>query len=96
MIGAFVAMGGLQSVGLAGQSVGLTGLPLVGVLLTALVVTLVFSGALGAAIERYSLRPLRGIQGPAAIQPEGRLSGAGPPAIRETIESLAGLYVGAA
>ncbi|MEO9190445.1 MAG: branched-chain amino acid ABC transporter permease [Acetobacteraceae bacterium] len=67
MIGSFVAMWVLQSFGLSGQSVVLTGLPLVGVLFTALVVTMVFSGALGAAIERYSLRPLRGIQGPAAM-----------------------------
>jgi len=67
MIGSFVAMWVLQSFGLSGQSVVLTGLPLVGVLFTALVVTMLFSGVLGAAIERYSLRPLRGITGPAAM-----------------------------
>ncbi len=67
MIGSFVAMWVLQSFGLSGQSVVLTGLPLVGVLLAALVGTMLFSGVLGAAIERYSLRPLRGITGPAAM-----------------------------
>ena len=67
MIGSFVAMWVLQSFGLSGQSVVLTGLPLVGVLFAALVATMLFSGVLGAAIERYSLRPLRGITGPAAM-----------------------------
>ncbi len=67
MIGSFVAMWVLQSFGLSGQSVVLTGLPLAGVLLAALVVTMVFTGGLGAAIERFSLRPLRGITGPAAM-----------------------------
>jgi branched-chain amino acid transport system permease protein len=67
MIGSFVAMWVLQSFGLSGQSIVLTGLPLVGVLLAALVGTMVFSGVLGAAIERFTLRPLRGITGPAAM-----------------------------
>jgi branched-chain amino acid transport system permease protein len=67
MIGSFVAMWTLQSFGLSGQGVVLTGLPLVGVLFAALMATMLFSGVLGAAIERYSLRPLRGVTGPAAM-----------------------------
>jgi branched-chain amino acid transport system permease protein len=45
----------------------LTGLPLAGVLLAAFVVTMLFSGGLGMLIERVSLRPLRGVKGPAAM-----------------------------
>jgi branched-chain amino acid transport system permease protein len=67
MVGSFVAMWVLQWFGLSGQSVILTGLPLAGVLLAALAGTMLFSGALGAAIERYSLRPLRNVTGPAAM-----------------------------
>ncbi len=67
MVGSFVAMWVLQSFGLSGQSIVLTGLPLVGVLLAALFGTMLFSGVLGAAIERFPLRPLRGITGPAAM-----------------------------
>jgi len=67
MIGSFVAMWVLQSFGLSGQSVVLTGLPLVGVLLAALIASMLFAGVLGAAMERYALRPLRGITGPAAM-----------------------------
>jgi branched-chain amino acid transport system permease protein len=67
MIGSFIAMFVLQSFGLSGQSVILTGLPLVGVLLAAFIVTMVLSGGLGVAIERLSLRPLRNVKGPAAM-----------------------------
>ncbi|MGA9865890.1 MAG: branched-chain amino acid ABC transporter permease [Acetobacteraceae bacterium] len=67
MIGSFVAMWVLQSFGLSGQNVILTGLPLVGVLLAALIASMLFAGVLGAAMERYALRPLRGITGPAAM-----------------------------
>ncbi len=67
MVGSFVAMYVLQSFGLSGQSVILSGLPLAGVLLAALLATMLFSGVLGAAIERYSLRPLRNVTGPAAM-----------------------------
>ena len=67
MMGSFVAMWTLQSFGLSGQSIILTGLPLVGVLLAAFVVSMLFSGGLGMAIERFSLRPLRNIKGPAAM-----------------------------
>jgi branched-chain amino acid transport system permease protein len=67
MVGSFVGMWVLQSFGLSGQDVILTGLPLAGVLLAAFFVTMLFSGALGAAIERLSLRPLRNVKGPAAM-----------------------------
>jgi branched-chain amino acid transport system permease protein len=67
MIGSFIAMGTLQSFGLTGQSVILTGLPLVGVLVAAFAATMLGSGVLGMAIERLSLRPLRNETGPAAM-----------------------------
>ncbi len=67
MIGSFVGMWVLQSFGLSGQSVILTGLPLAGVLLAAFISTMLFSGGLGVLIERLSLRPLRGVKGPAAM-----------------------------
>jgi branched-chain amino acid transport system permease protein len=67
MIGSFIAMGTLQSFGLSGQDVILTGLPLVGVLVAAFAATMLGSGVLGMAIERLSLRPLRNVTGPAAM-----------------------------
>ena len=67
MVGSFVAMWTLQLFGLTGQDIVMTGLPLAGVLLVALVVTMGFSGALGVLIERVSLRPLRNVPGPAAM-----------------------------
>jgi branched-chain amino acid transport system permease protein len=67
MVGSFVALFTLESFGLSGQEVILTGLPLVGVLLAAFLVTMLFSGALGVLIERLCLRPLRNVKGPAAM-----------------------------
>lgn len=67
MVGSFVGLWTLESFGLSGQDVILTGLPLAGVLIAAFAVTMVFSGALGVAIERLSLRPLRNVTGPAAM-----------------------------
>ena len=67
MVGTFVAMWTLQRFGLSGQAVLLTGLPLVGALLTAFVVTMLFCGMLGVSIERFLLRPLRNVKGPAAM-----------------------------
>ncbi len=67
MVGSFIAMYVLEGFGLAGQSTVLSGLPLVGVLLVALGVTMIGSGILGVVIERISLRPLRGIKGPSAM-----------------------------
>jgi branched-chain amino acid transport system permease protein len=45
----------------------LTGVPLVGVLLAAFLVTMAFCGGLGIVIERITLRPLRNVKGPAAM-----------------------------
>ncbi len=67
MVGSFIGMWVLQAFGLSGQNVILTGLPLVGALLAALVVSMVASGLLGVIIERYTLRPLRGIKGTTAM-----------------------------
>jgi branched-chain amino acid transport system permease protein len=67
MVGSFVALWTLQSFGLSGQDVILTGLPLIGVLLAAFIVTMAFSGFLGVLIERFTLRPLRNVTGPAAM-----------------------------
>jgi branched-chain amino acid transport system permease protein len=67
MIGSFVGLWTLEEMGLNGQSVIMTGLPLVAVMLAALIVTMLASGLLGVAIERLSLRPLRNVKGPAAM-----------------------------
>jgi len=67
MVGAFFSMWILKLTGLAGQKVILTGLPLVGVLLLALVCVMLFCGVLGVAIERTVLRPLRNVPGTAAM-----------------------------
>ena len=67
MVGSFIGMWTLQLLGINGQAVVMTGLPLIGVMLLALLVTMVLSGALGVVIERLSLRPLRNVKGPAAM-----------------------------
>jgi branched-chain amino acid transport system permease protein len=67
MVGSFIGMWTLQLMGIDGQAVVMTGLPLIGVMLVALIVTMLFSGALGVLIERLSLRPLRNVKGPAAM-----------------------------
>src|SRR5215471_5960994 len=67
MVGAFFSMWILKLTGLAGQKVILTGLPLVGVLLLALLSVMLFCGILGVAIERSVLRPLRNVPGTAAM-----------------------------
>ena len=67
MMGSFLALWVLQGFGLSGQTIVLTGLPLIGVLLAALAVTMLGCGALGVAIERITLRPLRNVTGPAAM-----------------------------
>ncbi|MGH7120684.1 MAG: branched-chain amino acid ABC transporter permease [Acetobacteraceae bacterium] len=59
MIGSFIGMWVLEAFGISGQNVILTGLPLIGVLLAALVVSMFGSGVLGVIIEKYTLRPLR-------------------------------------
>lgn len=67
MVGAMIAMLTLQAFGLVGQATILTGLPLVGTLLTAFAVTMLACGGIGVGIERFLLRPLRGVKGPAAM-----------------------------
>ena len=67
MVGSFFAMWILKLMGLVGQRVILTGLPLLGVLLLALVAVMLFCGVLGVVIERTVLRPLRNAAGTAAM-----------------------------
>ncbi|MDR3530194.1 MAG: branched-chain amino acid ABC transporter permease [Rhodopila sp.] len=67
MVGSFIGLWTLQLMGINGQAVVMTGLPLIGVMMTALVVTMVLSGGLGVLIERLSLRPLRDVKGPAPM-----------------------------
>ncbi len=67
MVGSFFGMWTLQAIGLNGQSVVLAGFPLAGALLLAAATTMLGSGVLGVVIERVSLRPLRGVRGPAAM-----------------------------
>ncbi len=67
MIGSFVALWVLQMFGLSGQEIILTGIPLVGVLLVALAVTMTVCGSIGVVVERVTLRPLRNVKGPAAM-----------------------------
>ena len=67
MVGAMIAMLTLQAFGLHGQETLLTGLPLVGVLLVAFIVSMAVCGFIGVAIERFLLRPLRSVKGPAAM-----------------------------
>lgn len=67
MVGSFIAMWILQLTGLIGQRTILGGFPLVGVLLLALVGTMLLSGTIGVLIERLALRPLRGVPGTAAM-----------------------------
>ncbi len=67
MVGSFIGLWTLQAMGFSGQTATLTGLPLIGVLLVAFGVTMIASGVLGVVIERFSLRPLRNVKGPAAM-----------------------------
>jgi branched-chain amino acid transport system permease protein len=67
MVGSFFAMWILKLMGVVGQRVILTGLPLLGVLLVALVCVMLFCGVLGVVIERTMLRPMRNVPGTAAM-----------------------------
>jgi branched-chain amino acid transport system permease protein len=67
MVGSFVGMWALQLLGLSGQSRVLTGFALAGTLAFAFAVTMLAAGALGVAIERVALRPLRGVRGTAGM-----------------------------
>ena len=67
MVGSMFAMLALQAFGIQGQEVVWTGLPLIGVLAAAFLITMLLCGGIGVAIERFLLRPLRGVKGPAAM-----------------------------
>lgn len=67
MVGSFIAMWVLGAMGFAGQSHVLHGLPLIGILAVAFLAAMLGSGFLGVAIERFALRPLRGISGTAPM-----------------------------
>jgi branched-chain amino acid transport system permease protein len=67
MVASFIGMWALQLLGISGQNRVLSGLPLVGSLVFALLVTMAAAGAIGVVIERLSLRPLRGVPGTAAM-----------------------------
>jgi branched-chain amino acid transport system permease protein len=67
MVSSFIGMWALEMLGLSGQSEVLTGMALLGTLVFAFAVTMLAAGAIGVAIERIALRPLRGVRGPAAM-----------------------------
>jgi branched-chain amino acid transport system permease protein len=67
MVGSFIALWVMHALGFFGQSDVLYGLPLVGVLLFVLIVTMLGTGVLGAVIERYGLRALRNVSGTAPM-----------------------------
>jgi branched-chain amino acid transport system permease protein len=67
MVCSFIGMWALQLLGLSGQSHILTGFALVGALLFAFVVTMMSGGIIGVVIERFTLRPLRGVPGAAGM-----------------------------
>ncbi len=67
MVGTFIAMWTLEGLGLSGQSVILHGPALVAVLAAGFAVTMAVTGILGVGIERFVLRPLRDVKGPAAM-----------------------------
>jgi branched-chain amino acid transport system permease protein len=67
MVGSFIALWVMHALGFFGQSEVLYGLPLVGVLLFVLIVTMLGTGVLGAVIERYGLRALRNVSGTAPM-----------------------------
>jgi branched-chain amino acid transport system permease protein len=67
MVGSFIAMWALEAMGFAGQSHVLHGLALAGILAVTLIITMLGSGILGVAIERFALRPLRGVSGTAPM-----------------------------
>src|SRR5713101_5029044 len=67
MVSSFVGMWALELLGISGQGQVLTGFALAGALLFAFAVTMLAAGVLGVAIERFALRPLRGVPGTAAM-----------------------------
>lgn len=64
LVGAMVGLLVLQGFGLSGQAIVMHGFALVAVLVVALIVTMFVCGVLGMGIERFLLRPLRGVKGP--------------------------------
>jgi branched-chain amino acid transport system permease protein len=67
MVGSMIAMLTLQALGVVGQETVMTGLPLAGVLLVTFAVTMLACGGIALSIERFLLRPLRAVKGPAAM-----------------------------
>src|SRR5262249_4602234 len=67
MVALFVGVGALQLLGFSGQGRVLTGRAWAGALFFPFAATMVAAGLLGVAIERISLRPLRGVPGTAAM-----------------------------
>ncbi len=67
MVGSFIAMWLMQLMGFTGQTHILFGLPLIGLLVLVLCLTMLSTGVLGAIIERYALRALRGVSGTAPM-----------------------------
>src|SRR2546426_8290926 len=67
MVGSFIAMWTLESLGLLGQTRVLGGLPLAGVLTLTFAATMVLTGVLGVVIERVALRPMRNVSGTAPM-----------------------------
>src|SRR3984957_19962625 len=67
MVGSFIALWVMHALGFFGQSEVLYGLPLGGVLLFVLIVTMLGTGVIGMLIERYGLRALRIVSGTAPM-----------------------------
>src|SRR5580698_8221273 len=67
MVSSFIGMWALELLGLSGQSHILTGFALVGALVFAFAVTMMSGGIIGVLIERFALRPLRGVPGTAGM-----------------------------
>jgi branched-chain amino acid transport system permease protein len=66
MVGSFVALWTLRTMGV-GPNDPLGGASLIGVLVVVFAVTMLATGAIGIAIERLALRPLRNVPGPVAM-----------------------------
>ena len=67
MVGSMVGLLTLQAFGLVGQETILTGFPLVGVLVAGFAMSMLVCGLIGMGIERFLLRPLAAVKGPAAM-----------------------------
>ena len=67
MLGSFIALWVFQGLGIVGQTQVFYGLPLIGILLLVLVITMLGTGLIGAGMERVLLRPLRNVSGTAPM-----------------------------